>query len=224
MSKVITVLSVDDHDITRQGIKSLIHAEEGMVFLGEGATGEEVIPLVEKYKPDVLLLDIQMPQSKNPATGKFQILPTIKVLRRRFPETALIVISMHISHALIESALSSGIGGYLLKSDPLTMMLPAAIRAVSNGGIYFSKNLSGRMQVAEEEGHKSAITKRQKEIMLAIAEQPGLPYVEHARNLGITEGALKNRLSEIYKRLGVDGGMRECLVECVKQGLIVLDD
>lgn len=224
MSREVSVVSVDDHDITRQGIKSLINAEEGMVFLGEGAIGEEVIPLVQKHKPNVLLLDIDMPQSKTPGTGKLHVLSTIKILRQRFPETAIIIISMHISHALIESALSSGIGGYLLKSDPLTIMLPAAIRAVSNGGIYFSKNLSGRMPIAGEEDSRNVITKRQKEIILAIVEQPGLPYSEHARNLGITEGALKNRLSEIYKRLGVDGGIRECLVECVRQGIIVLDD
>lgn len=221
----ITVVTVDDHHLIREGIKSKVSEAADMEVVGEGTVGEEVLTLVEKYHPNVLLLDKSMPQTKNSNDkSKFRILPTLQILQRRFPNTAIIVISMHVSRSIIQATLARGVQGYLLKSDELSLMLPEAIRTAHRGGVYFSRSLTASIgDTIYDDDSADVLTRRQKEIILTIAEDPDLLYAEHAANLGITEGALKNRLSVIYERLGVPG-IRACLIECVKRGIIEIGD
>ena len=223
-TKEITVVTVDDHHLTREGIKSQINGATGMRVVGEGAVGESVLQLVEKHQPDVLLVDMNMPLTKAQDSQKFRLVPTLKILHRRFPETAIIVISMYVSQSIVQATLARGVQGYLLKSDELTLMLPEAVRAVHRGGIYFSRSLTEGIEDSPY-GHDEAkiVTKRQKQIILAIAEDPELSYAGHAANFGITEGALKNRLHEVYKRLGVSN-ITSCLIECIKRGIIKIGD
>ena len=81
MNGGITAVVVDDHDAVRQGIRRIFELDGGINLVGEGATGDDVLPLVEKHKPNVLLLDIGMPQSKNPGDGEFQIMPVVRTLK-----------------------------------------------------------------------------------------------------------------------------------------------
>ena len=221
MKETITVVTVDDHLLVRQGVKGQINDAEGMEVVGEGATGDDAFQLVKQHKPHVLLLDIDMPQSAN-SREQFQIIAAIRQIKQISPQTAIIILSQHISSPLIQSLLTRGVQGYLLKNDQLTAMLAQAIQTVYYDGIFFSKNIRDRIHsgVFEE---AQVITSRQREIILAIAEQPELSYAEQAHFLGITEGTLKNRLREAYKRLGVTN-IASCIIECTKRGIIIIDD
>ena len=111
----------------------------------------------------------------------------------------------------------------MLKTDSLSELLPQAVRIVHSKGIFFSPPLVNRMRLLESASDEVTITKRQKEILLTVAEYVGQPLNVPARALGIAEGSLRNQLSRIYKRLEV-ADIKECLIECVRRGIIVLDD
>lgn len=222
--KPITVVSVDDHYLLRSGIRGEIEKDSGLVMVGEGVCGADVFDLVEQHKPNVLLLDIKMAQdANNPGAGKFQVLPALRVIKRMSPHTAIMILSAEVSHTLVEVAFSKGLDAYLLKGDEATQSLPEAIRYVHSGGVLFSKTLQNKMTRTDSYLDGDIITKRQKQIILAIAEQPNLSYAAHATNFGITEGALKNRLTDLFKRLGVNN-IKECIVECIRREIITVSN
>lgn len=222
--KVITVVAVDDHHLIRDGIRAHIEKDNGLSLVGEGVCGKDLFNLVEQYKPDVLILDIKMSQDvNNPVAGPFQILPAIRVIRRMSPDTAILILSAEVSHALVEMGLARGILGYLLKEDELTNMLPQAIRTIHNGGIFFSKILLDRGNQTDSAVNGEVITKRQKQLILAIAEHPELSYAQHGANFGITEGTVKNHLTDLFRRVGVDN-IKACILECIKRGIIVINN
>lgn len=222
--KSITVVSVDDHHLLRTGIRSHIEKDNGIVLVGEGNCGKDAYNLVEQYRPDVLLLDINMLEdANNPQAGQFQIVRAIRAIKRQSSHTAVIIVSGHISHTLVEVALSRGVQGYVLKSDELTNALAQGIRIVHAGGTYFSRILFDKMTESDSHIDGEIITARQKQIILAIAEQPNLSSTQHAANFGITDGALRNRLSELFKRLEVNN-ITACILECIKRGIITIPD
>ena len=140
MNETITVVTVDDHLLVRQGIRSQLDTDDGIELVGEGATGEDTFRLVRQHKPHVLLLDIAMPQTADQSSNeRFQVDKAIWQLKELSPKTATIILSQYISPALIETFLLDGVRGYLLKSDKLTGMLAQSIRAVHYGSLFFSK-------------------------------------------------------------------------------------
>ena len=221
MNSPIRVLCVDDHPLIRQAIRYQIEQVEDLLLIAEGSTGDEVVTLVKKHRPDVLLLDIEMPQSDSTESERFQLIPSFRKLRQFYPETSIVIVSQHLSQALLEIGITRGVHGYLLKSDALTLSLPRAIHTVHQGGFYFSKGISERLFARDTVMKDGLITRRQKQILLAIVEQPNLTYAEHALRLGISEGTLKNRLSELFKRIGVKN-ITACLIEAIRTGVISL--
>lgn len=140
MPNEITVIMVDDHAMIRQSIKSQIDAEPGMRVVGEGASGEDVMLLVVAHKPDVVLLDLHMPQVIGDDERAFKIMPTIRAIKKVSPQSAIVILSMDVSHILIETALRRGIQGYLLKEDTdATLHLPDVVRAVQHGTLISPK-------------------------------------------------------------------------------------
>lgn len=221
--KKLTIVTVEDHHLTRVGIKSQIESDPNMQVVAEGSAGEEVIGLVKQHQPDILLLDLDMPQHKDGHNkAKFPAMATIRHLRETYPETAIMIISMNASHALVEGALSRGVEGYLLKDDALTMSLPTAIHSVVTGGLFFSPSLSSKMYASEDKHPDKVITKRQKEIILELVRDPELTYAQIGERLGMSEGSVKNRMTELNRRLNVTN-KSSAIVECIKRGLIVID-
>jgi two-component system response regulator NreC len=123
----IKLLIADDHAVLRAGLRMLLEAQSDMTVVGEAATGEEAVALVEDLRPDIVLLDLSMPGS-----GGLDVIRRIKVIH---PEAAVLVLTMHDDASYLRRALEAGSAGYVLKraadSDLVT-----AIRAVSRGGSY----------------------------------------------------------------------------------------
>lgn len=217
--KTITIVAVDDYPLIRQAVRSLVHEREDMKLVGEGSTGVDVLALVEQHKPDVLLLDLSMPQGSEQEGQRFQALPTISRLVKRCPETSIIILTGYYVPALIKGAISRGVKGYLLKSDDLSLNLPSAIETVSKGGVYFSETVSQNLfGSGKDKREMVSLTERQIEVLNAIYSAPDALYVEHARNLNITESAFKSHLTKAFKALGVTN-VTAAMIRCMELGI-----
>ena len=196
--QLIRVALADDHILVRAGIHSLLQDLEGIEVIGEAEDGPSVLELVERYLPDIVLLDIGMPRM----TG-LEILPH---LLRMHSGIGLIMLSMHREAEYVFEALRSGASGYLLK-DSTVGELETAVRTVARGERYLSPAISrtvvdiyarsGTMPVAEYE----ALTPRQREILNLVAA--GQTSKEIAQQLGLSYRTVEVHRMHLMRRLKV---------------------
>jgi DNA-binding NarL/FixJ family response regulator len=201
--EAITVVAVDDHYLIKEAIEGLARKHDEIELVASGSFGEDVLPLVEKHRPDVLLLDLSMPQHYG-SQARFPALPAITKLRREYPETRIIVLSALTVPTLVKGALKQGVHGYLLKSDELSLSLPTAIRAVNRGLLYFSETINQMLLNHKEQKNVGGITSRQIEVLNTICVYPNASQAEIAALLGIEEPTVKSHLGSIYAALGVN--------------------
>ncbi len=174
MKNKIKIALVDDHLLVRNGIKSLLEEEQDMFVIAEGSNGLEAIEIVQKHKPDILIIDVRMPEMNGiEAVGKLQNIPSLK--------TKAIVLSMHDSEQYILESVKAGASGYLLKDTDKKEFIKA-IHTVYNGGKYFSGDISNVIvsnylqntsssPIKEESTHKPdsfGLTKKEKTILIHI--------------------------------------------------------
>ncbi len=220
----MTIIAVDDHPLICQAIKSLVADRENMVLVGKGAAGEHLFPLVAEHRPDVAILDLNMPQFEthdgNATLDTFPVLPMVARLHQEYPETAVIILS-HIIPSVVHEGVGRGnnIKGYLLESDDLSLKLPEAIDLVSKGGVFFSEAIRRELFDSPEKIGKPLLTKRQKEIIAAITQVTNASYAYHADILGIAESTLRNHLTSAYKSLDVSG-ITAAILRCKELGII----
>lgn len=206
-SPVITVVSIDDHALVRQGIRSLLDAADGIRLVGEGSAGEEIEGLVAKLRPDILLLDLGLPTHTDPEQRqpgeRYPILDAIRRLTERYPATRILVLSQYDDSGLVRATLDAGVQGYLLKDDALSSHLQSVIRAVHAGDVFFSASINARLTAEQDAGEEPLLTPRQVEILTALAVDPHLPRSGIAARLGISEHTLTYHLRLIFARLDV---------------------
>ena len=130
------VLLVDDHPIVRYGLSLLIEQEEDLKICGQSSTAIETLDNLEKYNPDIVVVDISLQGSNG--------LELTKSLKQINPSLPVLMLSMHDESLYAERALRAGARGYVMKQESADMVL-AAIRKVLDGGVYLSKNLSSRI-------------------------------------------------------------------------------
>lgn len=214
----IKVVIVDDHPLIREAVRTLLSGHGQIALVGEGTVGEDVLTLVAEHEPDVLLLDISMPQRANdPESGSFAVLSTLKVLQRNHEKTKVIILSQHLQPAFIQSITRARLNGYLLKSDDLSLKLAEAVETVYHGGTYFSNAVSQAM--VEMSANEIILTDRQQDILLAIAQNPEAPYSKLAEDLCISERTFKWHLGNTYRKLGVNN-IRSAMLACIEYDLI----
>lgn len=224
----MTIVAVDDHPLIRQAIKSLVANREDMVLVGEGAAGEHLFSLVAKHRPDVAILDLNMPQfeahSNHTPMDTFPVLPMVARLHQEYPGTAVLILSQHIIPSVVHEVIErdSNIKGYLLKSDDLSLKLPEAIDLVSKGGVFYSEVIRQELFDSPEKTGKPPLTKRQVESIATIAQMPNASYAHHARVLGISESTLRNHLTAANKALGVNN-ITAAILRCQELGIIPVE-
>ena len=227
LPSTIKVVILDDHPLMRAGIRANVETSPAIEIVGEGSAGEHLEPLIRKHRPDVVLLDLQMPQRADELVRDggpmFQALPSIRTMRARYPETRIVIITQHLLRGYLEQFLEAGVSGYLLKDDVLSTELVSAIRTVRNGGVCLSRRasdeLSTRPRGMPQPDH---LTERHKEVIAALLKHPDAPLSAIAAQLGITEATLKNHLREIRDRLGVRT-TKAALIKAVQLGLAPVD-
>ena len=218
---LIHVISLDDHHLIREGIRSILAAAPDIVLAAEGRTGEQLELLVTEHQPDIVLLDLEMPQKAGSDTESFQALMAVAKLRQRHPQTRIIILSQYATPALVEGAVTAEVGGYLLKDDELSLCLAEAIRTVHRGGLYLSGNVAKSLrQSSKTEGE--VLTERQQQILWAIVAEPDLSYAAHAQKLGISEHTFSNHLRQIFERLEVSN-ITAAIVKGIRLGIVSVD-
>lgn len=130
------VLLAEDHQTVREGIKMIINAEEDMTVVGEAGNGREVIILAEKLNPDIVLMDISMPELNG-------LIATAK-LKRTLPDIKILTLTRHTDNAYLQELLQAGVNGYLLKQSASSELL-RAIRVVSSGENYLDPKITGKV-------------------------------------------------------------------------------
>lgn len=194
----ITILIADDHDIIREGIKSVLVLRPEYKVCAEASNGEEALELVTKFKPDVLLLDISMPK----ASG----LDVIERIKRVSSKTKVIIITVHKMGAYVLKALRRGVSGYINKENVVEELIPALSRVVS-GKTYLGTSVSDYLadMVSESGKEPSSYTKilneREQDVLRLVAE--GKTAKETADILFISRRTVENYKNNILKKLNL---------------------
>jgi DNA-binding NarL/FixJ family response regulator len=191
----LRVAIADDHRLMLDGIKRALETAPDIRVVGEAMSGDEMLTIVPKVNPDVVILDLRMPHGDG--------LTTLGKLRKDYPDLKVIVLSMFEDSEHIDQALSQGAAGYVVKSiNPLD--LPSTIRQVVEGTVYHPRGRGGEGGAAPSGGgggHPGGLTDRELSILRLVAE--GLSNLDIASKLYVTEQTVKFHLSNIYRKLGV---------------------
>ena len=201
----IRIVVVDDHPLVRAGIAALLDDEPDMVLLGEAANGLEAVEQFRARRPDVMLMDLQMPQM----TG----LEAMAAIRAEFPEARIIVLTTYTGDVHVVRALQAGASGYLLKST-LGEELLAAIRTVHRGRKALSPELSFELA---EHGMQDALSHAEVRVLRLIAQ--GNSNKEIAERLSVTEDAIKGQVRSILAKLGAHDRTHAAVIG-LKRGII----
>lgn len=193
----IKVMLADDHILMREGIRQLLEFDGAIEVVGEANDGEECMDILEKIKPDVLLLDINMPKKNG-----VEVLGEIK--KKKIPVKVLIL-TVHNEIEYLLKAVDIGVDGYILK-DSESAELKKAINAVMNDESYIQPNLipalNNRLVARDVDKDKiDSLTKREMEVLIQVAN--GMFNKEIAIALNISERTVKNHISNIFKKIEV---------------------
>ncbi|SDE33084.1 response regulator transcription factor [Sporomusa acidovorans] len=174
MKQKLKVLLADDHKLLRSGLKLLLQRNPGMQVVGEAADGEQTIQLFEQLQPDILLLDLSMPNMDG--------IECLKEIKSRYPEAKVIVLTMHEDENYIKRAMQAGASAYVPKSAADTDLF-TAIEAVQAGGIYLSQQDSNVLLNVLLNREQEAIDKKAPYVLLSPREREVLRLVAHGYSL-----------------------------------------
>ena len=206
-SKQIRILAVDDHPILRQGIAGLIADESDMTLVAEAANGREAIQQFRAHRPDMTLMDLQMPEMNG--------LDAMIAIRGEFPEARIIVLTTYTGDVQARRALQAGARAYLLKNS-LHKELLDTIRAVHAG----RKNLSPEVSFELAE-HAAEDTLSPLEVRVLSLIAQGNSNKEIAALLSVTEDSVKGHVRNILSKLGANDRTHAAMIG-VKRGIIEL--
>jgi two-component system NarL family response regulator len=213
MSKV-NILIVDDHTLFRTGVRKMLEAEEDMHVVGEAATGVEALEQARSLMPDVILMDIKMPDLDG--------VQAARTLHREMPHVGIIFVTMFEDDEFIFQGLQAGGRGYILKdADPDTML--RAIRAVAHGESLLGSTVAQKVmrQFSALPGKQTPLiddlTPREVEVLKLIAE--GRSNSEIAEELVISEKTVKNHINNIFSKLHVYD-RSQAMLYAIRKGLV----
>jgi DNA-binding NarL/FixJ family response regulator len=194
MTHPIQVLIVDDHAVVRAGIKLLLVREDGIEPVGEAGSGREAILEARSLKPDVILMDVVMPDGNG-----LEVIPTL--LRER-PETKILVLSMQDDPRYVREAFAVGASGYVLK-EAADVEVVAAVREVARGGRYVHPELGARLIAADADAARRAeedpLSDREREVLRLLAL--GHTNQEIAKQLFISVRTAETHRAHIMQKL-----------------------
>jgi len=204
-SSPIRILAVDDHPLVRRGIATLIAAESGISLVAEASNGREAIQQFRTHRPDVTLMDMQMPEMNG--------LDALSAIRNEFPEARIVVLTTYSGDVQVLRALKAGARAYLLK-NALHKDLLETIRAVHGGKKTLSPEAS--YQLAEH-ATDDALTPAEVAVLRLIAQ--GNANKQIADQLSITEETVKSRVKNILSKLGANDRTHAATIG-LKRGII----
>lgn len=212
--KPIKVVIADDHHMVREGIKQLLELEGDITVIGEAGDGVNCLQVIEEMKPEVVLLDINMPQMNG--------LQVLQKLRENNCQSRILILTIHNEVEYLSKAIDIGVDGYILK-DSESDVLRKAIYAVYKGETYIQSELATVLKQKMENDDKSSLpednllTKREMEVLRLLTE--GLFNKEIAYHLSISEKTVKNHVSNIFKKISVSD-RTQAAVYAIKNNIV----
>lgn len=214
--KEIKILLADDHNVLRQGLAEVLNAQPDLAVVAQARTGREACRLAAEVKPDVILMDINMPELDGVA-ATWQI-------SAELPQTGIIILTMYRRDEYVFEAIKAGASGYLLKEVELDELL-AGIRAVAQGQAIIDTSIAVRLlnelrqpgQYSGRKGNNPVLAARDLEILQLVAQ--GLSNQEIANRLSLSEKTIRNRLSLVFRQLQIENRTQAALY-ALRKGLI----
>ncbi len=200
MTKKHRICLAEDHTILRAGLKALLDSDPNIEVVGEASNGLELLELLHKCNPDLVILDLSMPRLRG--------LEAISEIRQRHPLINILVLTMHDSEDFVFAALNNGAKGYALKeSSPNELMM--AINTVLAGKVYLSPEISGKVLNGYLEGKKTdkpssawdSLTHREREILKLIAERQKNKDIAECLHMSVK--TVETHRSNLMKKLGL---------------------
>jgi DNA-binding NarL/FixJ family response regulator len=192
---VIRVMVVDDHPIVRQGLVSVLEDEADLEVVGTAGSGREALRLVGRLRPDVMLLDLEMPELDG--------VEAIPQLLAAQPGLGVLVFTAYDTDERVLGAVRAGARGYLLKGASAEE-IARGIRTVHAGGSYLEPRVASKLlaELNSPRRGSSELSEREREVLRLVAD--GLPTKQIARNLSITERTVKFHVNSIFHKLGAE--------------------
>lgn len=187
----IRVALVDDHSLVRDGIKALLAVMAPLEVVGEAENGAQAIEMVGHCQPDLLLVDISLPDMNG--------LELTRVLRSRYPSLKVLVLSMYDNYEYVSESVRSGASGYVLKNAPSREII-AAIEAITSGGTFYSADIAQRL--IADKNTDNELTPRESQVLSKMAQ--GLNNKEMARELDISVRTVETHRLSIRRKLNID--------------------
>lgn len=211
----INVMLVDDHSMIREGLKQLLEFDGSIKVVGEASNGVECLEKIYTCNPDVLLLDINMPEMNG--------IEVLKKMKADNSQIKVLILTVHNEMDYLMKAVDIGVDGYILK-DSESSELKKAIMAVKDGENYIQPSLIPALnsQLVNRDSDKdmiSSLTNRELEVLVQVAN--GMFNKEIATNLNISERTVKNHISNIFKKIDVSD-RTQAAVFAIKNNIIKL--
>jgi NarL family two-component system response regulator LiaR len=201
MTDLIRVLIADDHYVVRQGLAALLLPRNGMEVVGEAATGREAVELARTLQPDVILMDMVMPEMDGPTA--------IALIKQENPKARILVLTSFGESKQISAAVQAGALGYLLKDSSPDDLLHA-IRSVYRGNLVLPQDLAVKLMLPQPAASVDQLTERETDVLRLLAQ--GQSNQEIARNLSISDTTVRSHVSIILMKLGVSNRTQAALV------------
>jgi DNA-binding NarL/FixJ family response regulator len=210
------IVIAEDHTILREGLRALLSSNPDFEIVGEAQDGREAIRCVEKLKPHLILTDLSMPRMNG--------MDAIREIRRKSPETKILVLTVHKTEEYILATLQAGADGYLLKDSTHAELL-AAVRHVLSGKHYISPGISDKVLDGYLEGRKSlkirtsweTLTQREREILKLIAE--GYKNKQIADDLCISVKTVEKHRANLMEKLNLHN-VQALTTFAIEKGLV----
>ena len=207
------VLIVDDHPVTRDGLRAALAIEPTIEVVGEASTGEEAVEMLEETTPDVIFMDVRMP-------GMGGIEAT-KAVHEKLPDAKVILFTIDESRAAISEAITAGVSGYLLKDSSADELVNAAQLALEGKAVLHPKLTKAFIEQAQLTGdsdsNEASLSKRETEILQRVAY--GATTKTVAEDLGISPHTVKTHLERIFEKLGANDRAQAVAI-AIRKGIV----
>jgi DNA-binding NarL/FixJ family response regulator len=209
---MIRLVVVDDHPVVRHGLVSMLRYEKDMQVVGEAGDGAEAVRVILEQHPDVVLLDLRLPQLSG--------IEVMKQTRARVPQTRFMVLTTYDTDEYIVPALNAGAQGYLLK-DTLPDELTRAIRSIASGGSPLEPAVAAKLiESMNDQDDEDELSAREMDVLKLLVAGASNKLI--AAQLNVSENTIKSHLSHIFSKLQVQS-RAEAVAVALQRGIVPLD-